>query len=1611
MADRRREQRDVQPTDLYAKLTALQRRNAGPLRPRDRPPPAAPQPPPPRPARTRRIDADHDDGARRLTPDALSRSLKISAPDSLPDTSSRPPPRDRPDRDQDTPHRQLFDPRKDDPVRFAVLARPSRKSSGDYVSASSTSSYANSAASSAFTLSSTTDGSSASSDLFDRPSARGDDPGTNRFAVQLKKLYRAITALESKINSDDPDPEQPRVTLKGKQPDSPPADDLEREKWKLQIDNHKQHVLSFPSHPSLILFSLAEYIHSLLEISLSPSVPASLRNIPTRYNIVVRLWTYAFYKLLESLRRASISSPLALEHLQDFIYYAYTFYTGLLEEPILSTFKSGWIEALGDLARYRMAVAAMVAGPASPIVPGRKLTLKEVHDAASSDAPKVISKGSTSGKAAARIDDDSPSPSVGIAAARQLLVEPDTERWRNVARDWYGIGLADQPGTGKLHHHLGLLCRDVQKEELKGVYHFVKSMTTLHPFSTSRESVLPIWSVANQTRRAHPDTPAPDLFVLLHGMLFTHIQLDDFAPTLARFIERLSMEDLDERVWIMMAIINIGAIFEYGRPGSLLGRMGGKESVAVMTKPEDENMDVDASPRIRGAPEDAAPPAFKYALQLAFSMLSYVLQHPVRTKPNGFTRPNPNPYLPVMLTFLATVLKSSQALGMLERAVPWEELARFFARIPRTVMTKQGLFSADKEPGSRWALLTSGMAPPLPEDWCIRGMEWVGRSVFERGYWKGGEERRAEIEVLEEQEWAREMTDGRIEDDDGEEEDEKSAVHKAGDVVSRRWTRIVRSAVGVAGLVDGFTWVEGTREWRVEGRLAEKVHQWREQDRIEREEEEKRRLGTRWNDDLMDIDDESSGDVLSEEDDDDENDTPEVKELKARRRYLQSLLQSAQRGAGPSSPPRRRPRPSARTPADTRPPLHIVPGHTVLVVDTNILLSSLPMFAAVVESLRWTVVVPLPVIMELDGLSANASAQLSEAAQGAVAYVSTHIRSHAVSLKVQTSKGNYLTTLSVRTEQVDFAGDWERSTDDLILRAAIWQEEHWVERAGMLGGSGSGSRSGEGAEALDGFRHSRVNANDRTNRPVPPPLTRSTTAVLDPGDNPSFQITAANKSYKHQYANIYFTRLRLLRRSVEERARRRWGGHPKGPASPGKPLLVPRVLEVVKSRVCYIVGTVYMDMPLKPNVIEDLARDQSMPALPPSRKFYSPDDNVMLEDESGRIRLVGELLKSARLVTGVIVGALGAETPEGDFEVVDLCYPGMAPQESAEDVRMDVDADSVDSDEWIAVVSGLGVGSPNAPDAQIQMLVEYLAGEEGGVVEQGSAARISRLVVAGNSLAQLVPAGQSESGDIQVSSKKSKRYGYDATSFSPHPVLSLSDYLHDIASALPVHILPGESDPSGTILPQRAFPKAMFGAVAKLPTFSCETNPTYLRLGCQSEEASNRAPIERNLLINSGQPLDDMFKYLPSPPNTRLSVLESTLKWRHMAPTAPDTLWCHPYFGVDPFIITETPDLYIVGNQKRFATKIVVDQGQNDEGSKARCRIVLVPEFSKTGVLVLINLRSLDVKTVTFAVHGMTGAGGGEDMKHLAEPVATPSPPPLEPASTAPKSSLSSEYL
>jgi DNA polymerase delta subunit 2 len=41
------------------------------------------------------------------------------------------------------------------------------------------------------------------------------------------------------------------------------------------------------------------------------------------------------------------------------------------------------------------------------------------------------------------------------------------------------------------------------------------------------------------------------------------------------------------------------------------------------------------------------------------------------------------------------------------------------------------------------------------------------------------------------------------------------------------------------------------------------------------------------------------------------------------------------------------------------------------------------------------------------------------------------------------------------------------------------------------------------------------------------------------------------------------------------------------------PKLVERILDLQPAKLCYVVGTVYLDMKLKPNVLDDIAKEVS----------------------------------------------------------------------------------------------------------------------------------------------------------------------------------------------------------------------------------------------------------------------------------------------------------------------------------------------------------------------------------------------------------------------------------
>ncbi|CAO3693059.1 unnamed protein product [Umbelopsis ramanniana] len=415
------------------------------------------------------------------------------------------------------------------------------------------------------------------------------------------------------------------------------------------------------------------------------------------------------------------------------------------------------------------------------------------------------------------------------------------------------------------------------------------------------------------------------------------------------------------------------------------------------------------------------------------------------------------------------------------------------------------------------------------------------------------------------------------------------------------------------------------------------------------------------------------------------------------------------------------------------------------------------------------------------------------------------------------------------------------------------------------------------------------------------------------------------QTFRQQYANIYFIRLTKLRAATLEAARERWSGLPE------KTEYVSKVLDVQAGKLCYIIGTVYMDMPLKPNILEDITKENYIVSQPPPPKYVSADATVAMEDESGRVVLCGTRLQSENLVTGTIIAALGKENSYGEFEVVDICTPGLPDPNPTP--RMEIDTPD---NKYVALLSGLNFGAGGDSSIRLEMLLEYLTGELGDSEDSQASQSIVKVILAGNSVTER---------KVIVDDKKPKKYGYDSTIYDASPVAALDKFLQQLCSSVTVDIMPGKNDPSNAHLPQQPLHHSLFTTAHKLSSLKPVTNPHW----CELDGVS--------FLGTSGQTIDDLDRYTEG--FERIQLAEFTMSWRHIAPSAPDTLWCYPFQDRDPFIVEQCPDVYFIGNQPSFDTSELV-------GSKGqRVRVITIPSFSETGCLVLVNLSSLQCKLVS----------------------------------------------
>ena len=144
--------------------------------------------------------------------------------------------------------------------------------------------------------------------------------------------------------------------------------------------------------------------------------------------------------------------------------------------------------------------------------------------------------------------------------------------------------------------------------------------------------------------------------------------------------------------------------------------------------------------------------------------------------------------------------------------------------------------------------------------------------------------------------------------------------------------------------------------------------------------------------------------------------------------------------------------------------------------------------------------------------------------------------------------------------------------------------------------------------------------------------------------------------------------------------------------------------------------------------------------------FFRQNDQLVLEDESGRVSLSGEI-SAADLVTGVTIAVRGRVSNDdlGVFQVKGclFCHPILSPNSELTPPVRDVMSFASEEKEakYLCLVSGLRIGAECGKDKApssiaARLLFSFLAGRLGSANSREVARRVVRTVIAGDSIAE-----------------------------------------------------------------------------------------------------------------------------------------------------------------------------------------------------------------------------------------------------------------------------------
>ncbi|KAK7556788.1 hypothetical protein IWX49DRAFT_623341 [Phyllosticta citricarpa] len=482
-----------------------------------------------------------------------------------------------------------------------------------------------------------------------------------QLAAEVKSIYAGLTMVESKcIHVDKAQAQAERDPVSGRHPPLAP------DHWQALIALHR---------------TLLNEHHDFFLASQHPSASPALRRLAAKYSMPARMWKHGIHSFLELLRHRL---PESLEYMLTFIYLAYQM-MALLYETV-PAFEDTWIECLGDLGRYRMAIE----------------------------------------------DEDL----------------RDRETWAGVARFWYSKAADKSPSVGRLYHHLAILARPHALQQLyfycrslTCVHPFMsarESIMTLFDPILGRQS----------TAYSH-SFPVETSFVRAHGLLFERgptwrdsfdQAVQEFTRQLDSAIGRYTSKWKELGAYIAMA--NIAGLFDYGTESNHLRRAFSAQVHRIINERHDKTTERQNAnqhtPLTSELPLDSleldldATPALPQACRLLFDTLDVVLRR--------FGDKNVLTHLHVLLAFLTQVASLPNNTMYIFSQAQWNDLAFFLNTLARAdpicPEVESAVFLREVHEDGR----------PLPEDYLIRGQLWA-HAYYPEGWFDGS--RDEEERVLE----------------------------------------------------------------------------------------------------------------------------------------------------------------------------------------------------------------------------------------------------------------------------------------------------------------------------------------------------------------------------------------------------------------------------------------------------------------------------------------------------------------------------------------------------------------------------------------------------------------------------------------------------------------------------------------------------------------------------------------------------------------------------------------------------------------------------------------------------------------------------------------------